>query len=56
MGDKSVSVQHSVRVETTGAAGRLVLPEGDDMILSCNTSDHRPVTWSWEVGIPATKK
>ena len=47
LGKTEATVEHKVHI----GSERLVLAEGDDMILSCNTSKPVPVVWKWEVRI-----
>jgi len=46
LGKTEATVEHKVHI----GSERLVLAEGDDMILSCNTSKPVPVVWKWEGG------
>ena len=48
MGKNEATVEHRVHI----GSERLVLSEGDDMILTCNTSKPVPVVWKWEVSLP----
>ena len=45
LGKNEATVEHKVHI----GSERLVLSEGDDMILTCNTSKPVPVVWKWEV-------
>ena len=47
LGKTEATVEHKVHI----GSERLVLREGDDMILTCNTSKPVPVVWKWEVTI-----
>ena len=50
MGAKTVAVNHTVRIGGDPKGDEhLTLPEGDDMILSCNTTGTEPVTWTLKV-------
>jgi len=51
MGKKTVSVTHTLGIkgDYTGP-GNLTLSEGDDMILTCNSSGNTQVSWTWEGG------
>ena len=51
MGAKTVALNHTVRIGGDPKGDEhLTLPEGDDMILSCNTTGSQPVTWTLKVG------
>ena len=45
LGKTEATVEHRVHI----GSEKLVLPEGDDMILTCDTSKPVPVVWKWEV-------
>ena len=45
LGKTKATVDHRVHI----GSERLVLAEGDDMILTCNTSKPVPVVWKWDV-------
>ena len=45
LGKTKATVDHRVHI----GSERLVLSEGDDMILTCNTSRPVPVVWKWDV-------
>jgi len=46
LGKNEVTLEHEVHI----GSERLVLSEGDDMILTCNTSKPVPVLWKWDGG------
>jgi len=46
LGKTKATVDHRVHI----GSERLVLSEGDDMILTCNTSRPVPVVWKWDGG------
>ena len=51
LGKNEVTLEHQVHI----GSERLVLSEGDDMILTCNTSKPVPVLWKWDVSIVCSK-
>jgi len=51
MGKKTVEVTHRLKIKgEPSGSGNLALSEGDDMILTCNSSGSTRVSWTWEGG------